>query len=111
MKILQFPLSRITVAFVLGIVFFAFLKTTPVHAFIYNAIGFSTLLLLYFFVKNNTNFKYIFGLVVLINAFFIGITTASIHKQTFYANHYSHYLNDLNNNFEGTILIIEKLKK
>ena len=110
MKILQFPLSRITIAFVLGIVFFAFLNTTPLRAFIYNAIGFSTLLLLYLFIKNNTNFKYIFGLVVLINAFFIGISTASIHKQTFYANHYSHYLNDLNNNFEGTILIIEKLK-
>lgn len=80
------------------------------HAFIFDAIGFSTLLLLYFFVKRKTNFNYIFGIVVLINAFFIGITTASIHKHTFYSNHYSHYLNELNNNFEGAVLIKEKLK-
>ena len=110
MKILQFPLTKITIAFVLGILSFPFINIDPSISFCITSLGFTLLLLLYFFRKNNQAFNNIYGLLILVNSFFIGINTVSINKQTFYKNHYSHYINETNNNFEGAILIKEKLK-
>lgn len=110
MKILQFPLTKITIGFVLGILLFPYLKTNPTVSFYLSGISFSLLLLLYFFRKGNKITNFFFGLIVLIISFIIGITTATIHKQTYYSNHYSHFINDSESNYEGTILIKEKLK-
>ncbi|MGV9003395.1 ComEC/Rec2 family competence protein [Flavobacterium sp.] len=80
------------------------------HAFSYAICGFAILIVLYFVPKKNIASRYFFGLLLLITSFFVGITTASIHKQTFYSNHYAHILNESHNKFIGTILITEKLK-
>ena len=110
MKILHFPLAKISFVFVLGILLFPYINTSPLFSLLTSLVALSLLLLLYFLGKRNAFFNSTFGILVLLNSFFIGILTASINKQTFYATHFSHLINETQNSFDGTVLIKEKLK-
>ncbi|WNM19980.1 ComEC/Rec2 family competence protein [Flavobacterium capsici] len=110
MKILQFPLTKISIGFVLGILLFPFIKTNPTTSLMLVSIGLFLLLIVHFFKTRKPFLNYFLGFIILINSFLFGITSASIHKQTFYSNHYSNHLDDFENNFEGTILLTEKIK-
>jgi competence protein ComEC len=110
MKILQFPLTKITICFVLGLLVFPLIKTNPVISITLTCTCFCVLLLSFFFKKRNSSYNYFVGFIILLNSFIIGISTSSIHKQKFYSNHYSHHINDFENKFEGKIQLIEKLK-
>lgn len=110
MKILQFPLAKITLWFVFGILLFPFLKTTPPIAFILTVSGFCLVLLCYIFKSKIAFYSSLFGIAVLLNSFFIGLSSASIHKENYSTNHFSKYLNEVENGFNATILLTEKLK-
>jgi competence protein ComEC len=109
-KILQFPLAKITLWFVFGILLFPFLKTTPPIAFILTVSGFCLVLLCYIFKSKIAFYSSLFGIAVLLNSFFIGLSSASIHKENYSTNHFSKYLNEVENGFNATILLTEKLK-
>lgn len=110
MKILQFPLAKITLWFVFGILLFPSLKTTPPIAFILTVSGFCLVLLCYIFKSKIAFYSSLFGIAVLLNSFFIGLSSASIHKENYSTNHFSKYLNEVENGFNATILLTEKLK-
>jgi len=109
-KILQFPLAKITLWFVFGILLFPSLKTTPPIAFILTVSGFCLVLLCYIFKSKIAFYSSLFGIAVLLNSFFIGLSSASIHKENYSTNHFSKYLNEVENGFNATILLTEKLK-
>jgi competence protein ComEC len=110
MKILHFPLTKITFGFVLGIVLFPYLKTNPSILFISLLTIFVFLVFSFFINKRNLLLSSVFGFTVFIFSIFLGINSASIHKQSFYDNHYTKKLHNQESEFNGKIIITEKLK-
>jgi competence protein ComEC len=110
MKILQFPIARFTLFFILGIILAFYLKPSMLISITFLL---STLLLFLFtFLKTNKKFiqNPLFGISLFVIAFAIGLNTVIIHNDTFNKNH---YLNS-NSNFETShvikLIIREKLK-
>lgn len=75
MKVLQFPLARITFGFVLGIIAAFYLNPTASIAFILLLISFIAFGITYFLSRKNAIPPLFFGLVTCFLSFFIGTTT------------------------------------
>lgn len=110
MKVLQFPLTRITISFVLGILFSYFLKPIPNLAFGLLFISFSTFCIAYFLSKKVINSPFFFGLATLFLSFFIGATTQIVHTDYFQKNNYIHYSGIFEKQHLFSITLREKLK-
>lgn len=110
MKILQFPLARISIAFILGIVSFPFLKPAP--NYIFGGLLLCSLLLLFFhFMSRKKNdFKIIFGVSALLSSFLLGISTSVIHRETYRPLHYTNQLKDYETPHFIQLVVNEKLK-
>lgn len=110
MKVLQFPLIKVTICFVLGIFFSHVTKPS------YNIILFillSSFLLLtvgYFFVLKRQKINAYFGVFTILTSFLIGAFTLVSNNQTSHPNHYKHQTLDSENNYPCEIIISEKLK-
>lgn len=109
MKILQFPLARITLCFVLGILFYQKYPPEPIWAFISLLIGILFLSLFHFFSKKNPIYKFLFGTFTLLVSFNIGITTCIFHKESLRPNHYLHQIEE-NSSHKIKLILHEKLK-
>ncbi|TDP58656.1 ComEC/Rec2 family competence protein [Flavobacterium dankookense] len=110
MKILQFPLAKISFGFILGILLFPMLKIEPKNSFIILFIGLFVLLGLQLIKKYTAAFKTLFGVFTFMTSISLGVTTATIHKQTFNPKHYIHQSSDENQNLNYIVLLDEKLK-
>ena len=110
MKILQFPLARISIAFILGIVSFPFLKPAP--NYIFGGLLLCSLLLLFFHFmsRKKDDFKIIFGVSALLSSFLLGISTSVIHKETYKPLHYTNQLKDYETPHFIELVVNEKLK-
>jgi competence protein ComEC len=110
MKILQFPLARITVAFVLGILLAYFLKPIPSITFIFLSI--TTLICIGTYYSSKTNIKslVLFGIATYLLAFSIGATTQTVHTDSFQQNNYTHHAAIFEKNHAFTVTLREKLK-
>jgi competence protein ComEC len=110
MKILQFPLARISIAFILGIVSFPFLKPAP--NYIFGGLLLCSLLLLFFHFmsRKKDDFKIIFGVSALLSSFLLGISTSVIHKETYRPLHYTNQLKDYETPHFIELVVNEKLK-
>ncbi len=110
MKILNFPITRITIWFILGIIACYYLKPTLILGF--GLLLFSLLLFLFFFFKNNNvlNQKPNFGMALYFVFFSIGISTTIIHNDSFKQNHYSHFETYFSKEHQIKVTIHEKLK-
>lgn len=91
MKALQFPLTRITIGFVLGILYPYFLKPSPNLVFLLLFISFIIFGISFFVSKKRTRNSTHFGLTVYILAFFIGACTQIVHTDSFQKSNYTHY--------------------
>jgi competence protein ComEC len=91
MKVLQFPLSRITIGFILGILSTYFLRPNPNIIFVLLFISFFAFGLAYFLSKKITKSTFYFGLTTYILSFFIGTTTQIVHTDYFQKNNYTHF--------------------
>jgi competence protein ComEC len=110
MKILHFSLTKITIGFIIGILLFPMLTINPKTCFALLFLGL-ILLLIFHYLKNRINyFQSVFGILVLVTSISLGITTATIHKQTFNSNHYIHQISNLSQDINVTVLLNEKLK-
>ena len=110
MKILEFPLVKVSFAFILGIVSYSFFHPNPKLVF---CSLFASLLLLFVFhfgSKKYNNFKIAFGLITLLSSFLIGISSVIIHKETFNASHYTNQIKDAESNHVFHVLLDEKIK-
>lgn len=110
MKILQFPLARISIAFILGIVSFPFLKPAP--NYIFGGLLLCSLLLLFFHFmsRKKDDFKIIFGVSALLSSFLLGISTSVIHRETYRPLHYTNQLKDYETPHFIQLVVNEKLK-
>jgi len=110
MKTLQFPLTKITLIFILGILLSYFLKPIPSIAFSILAISLFGFLLIYFSFTRNSKKSFLFGIATYLLAFSIGITTQTVHTDSRKPNNYSNYKNVFNENHTFTLTLREKLK-
>jgi len=110
MKILQFPIVRITFWFILGILFAYY--ENPSILFGFSILGFTFLILGCVFLKSNNSFnqKKSFALSLYALFFSVGITTTIIHNETFQKNHYTQNPNYFEGHHNFRIVIQEKLK-
>ena len=110
MKILQFPLTKITIGFILGILLFPMLKIGMLTSFVVLLVGLFILIGLHLIKKNTVAFQTFFGVFTFITSIGLGVTTATIHKQTFNLNHYIHQITDYDEPQIANVLLVEKLK-
>ena len=110
MKVLKFPLARITIFFVSGILFASYAKITPQTTFFLLIISGLLFVFTYFFAKKNFVQKVYFGIFTFLFSFLIGITTQVVHNDFFQKDNYIHFCNIENKNHVLEVTLREKLK-
>ncbi|PJJ10570.1 competence protein ComEC [Flavobacterium sp. 1] len=110
MKVLQFPLARITTAFISGIFTVYFLRPIPPAIFAFLVITVIIFISTYYSSKKNTKFQLFFGIAVYLLAFSIGATTQTVHTDSNQKNNYTHYKNIFDTKHTFTLTLREKLK-
>ncbi len=108
MKVVEFPLSKIVICFIIGLFTSYFIKLNFSILLVFCSILFVALFLLY--KKQTFKAKTIFGLITLCLSFFIGFVTFEIHNELRNKNHYIHHISDANNLINLEIIINEQLK-
>jgi competence protein ComEC len=109
MKVLQFPLARITIGFVFGLLFAKFMIPPIEVVFIIIGFSFLSFFALYFYTKSKSSVY--FGIVTYFLAFLIGISNAIIHTDYYQKNNYIHTKNIFEEPHNLSVTIKEKLKK
>lgn len=110
MKVLQFPLGRITIAFIAGILLTYSLKPILSIVFVFLLVTAIIFIGTYLFSKTNTKFQLLFGIVTYLLAFSIGIATQTVHTDSNQQNNYIHCKNIFEKNYTFTLTLREKLK-
>jgi len=110
MKVFQFPLTRITIGFVLGILFPYFLKPDPKLVFVLLFISSSAFCIAYFLSKKRGNNILYFGFTAYFISFFIGASTQIVHTDYFQKNNYIHYSGIFEKPHIVSVTLREKLK-
>lgn len=110
MKVLQFPLARITFGFVLGILLPYYLKPNPKLVFTLLFISILFFSVSYFLSKKKLDNKVYFGISTYILSFFIGATTLIIHTDYFQKSNYIHYDSIFEKPHLISVTLREKLK-
>jgi competence protein ComEC len=110
MKVLEFPLARITIGFISGILFAYYFHPSLLLLFILLSIFISIFGVLYFTLKNKSKNVFYFGLTTYLLSFFIGISTQVIHIDHFQKSNYSHITTIFEEPHSISLIIREKLK-
>ncbi|MGG7035634.1 MAG: ComEC/Rec2 family competence protein [Flavobacterium sp.] len=110
MKILQFPLSRITLCFVLGIVFANYFNPNPKTIIILLLIFTILIGISYFLSKRDFIQKLHFGIFTYLLSFSIGISTIIIHNPVYSKSNYIHFFESETQKHILEITVREKLK-
>src|SRR6478609_1982065 len=110
MKTLQFPLARITIIVIAGILLAYSLKPNLSFAFVFLIITSMIFTVTYYFAKTKTNSQLLFGIVTYLLAFSIGIATQTFHTDSNQKSNYTHYKNIFEKNHTFTLVLREKLK-
>lgn len=110
MSLQQFPLAKITIVFILGILSSYFLK--PVLPIIFIILAVSTLLFIgtYYSFQPNRKTHFLFGAATCLLAFSSGMTTQTVHTDSLRQNNYTHYKNIFDKNHTFTLILREKIK-
>lgn len=110
MKALQFPLSRITLFFVAGILSAFYLKPDLHIVFILVGI-FSIAFLISFLISiKKINQKIHFAIVTYLLSFLIGATTLVVHNDYFDKENYIHLITESEREYTISVTLREKLK-
>lgn len=110
MKTLEFPLARITISFVLGILIAYYLKPTPEFVFALLFIAGIIFSISYFLSKRKTTNAVYFGLTTYLLAFGIGASTQIVHTDYFQKNNYVHCKSVFDQPHWISLTLREKLK-
>lgn len=93
MHLLQFPLAKVTIGFILGLlVAFYFVPGMRIGIGVVLC-GFTILGFSYFFVKKHIIHPIFFGSSVIIFSFALGVFTQVLHNDVLAKNHYMHHIN------------------
>jgi len=82
MKAIEFPLSRITISFILGIIIAYYYKINLEYLAIILFTGFLTFTISFFYSKRRNVNPIFFGLSTYLLAFIIGLTTQVVHTES-----------------------------
>ena len=110
MKILQFPLVRIFIGFLFGILLYRIVSPNPIFVFSCLAFGITSLFFSSFYSLKNQFFKVIFGCCIFIVSFLFGISTALIHKENANPFHYTNQITNYEKVHNLDLILVEKLK-
>ena len=110
MKVLQFPLARITIGFVLGILLAYNFKPHPLHVFALLFFVFCTFTIVYFVSKSNAINPIYFGWATYFLAFGIGLSTQIIHTNSFQKSNYINSKTIFEKPHLVSVMIREKLR-
>jgi competence protein ComEC len=110
MKVLQFPLTRITIAFVLGILTAFYAKPNLQTTLVLLLIAFFTFGITYYFSKKSLFPSLYFGISTYFLSFFIGLTTQITHTDSFQKSNYIHYNSIFEKPHVFSVSLREKLK-
>ena len=110
MKVIEFPLTKITVSFIIGILFAYYYKINPEYIVLILFTGLLTFTVALLYSKRRNASPIIFGLSTYLLAFIIGLTTQVTHTESNQKNNYINYkaLFDKTQNLEVTVR--EKLR-
>ena len=110
MKVLNFPLTQITIALVLGILFTQFIT---VHTSFTFGIVFTALLLLFVtnvFYKKSIVSKIFYSSFLYFTAFLLGITATIVQDDSLKKDHYSHFTEAFQTPQNVVLVLKDKLK-
>lgn len=107
MKVLQFPLARITIAFVAGILLAYSLKPNLSNVFFFLAVAVIIFIGTFY---TSRRFQLLFGISTFLLAFTIGVTTQSVHTDSNQQSNYTHCKNIFEKNHTFMLTLREKLK-
>jgi competence protein ComEC len=110
MRVLQFPLIKITASFVLGLLIAHYTKPAFLFSLIAVLLSLLTLFSVYFYAKSKLVLTNLFGITALSTALFIGIFTTVSQDPTRNKTHYIHFISNQNKNRAVVLIIKEKLK-
>ncbi|WP_353083724.1 ComEC/Rec2 family competence protein [Flavobacterium sp.] len=110
MRVLQFPLIKITASFVLGLLIAHYTKPAFLFSLIAVLLSLLTLFSVYFYAKSKLVITNLFGITALSTALFIGIFTTVTQDPTRNKTHYIHFISNQNKNCAVVLIIKEKLK-
>ena len=110
MKIAAFPLTRITISFIIGIIAGYEYEIISIYIFLILFVALLLFITSYFVSKKQGANRVFFGISTYALAFVIGLTTQIIHTDSYQENNYIHYKNVFDNTHELTITIREKLR-
>lgn len=109
MQILKFPLARITVWFIFGLLASFYLKPSIFFAFLFLGIAFLLFVISYFLAQKDFIQKIYFAIATYILFGFIGVSTYAVNNESYNPNHYLHKIND-SKEHSISITLSEKLK-
>jgi competence protein ComEC len=110
MKAIQFPLARITIGFVKGILLAYYFKPAVSFVFSLLFIAVCVFIIAYFFSKRNPVNPIYFGLATYFLAFVIGASTQIIHTDSFRSTNYIHYASIFEKPHSVSVTVREKLR-
>ena len=110
MKIIHFPLTKIILFFVFGILFSFYKNPNPETVFTITFISFGVFIISFLLSKRDFNQKIYFGVSLYIVSFFIGITTQTVHNDYFQKENYIHQIQDFEKEHIVELVLREKLK-
>jgi competence protein ComEC len=110
MKILQFPLMKITIWFVLGIVFSSYFNPNPSTTFTFIGIFFVVFIITLYLSKKDFIQKIYFGIATYLLFFQIGCFNHVIHNEIYNENNYVHLIKNETDYHSVELVLREKLK-
>ncbi|PVX46284.1 competence protein ComEC [Flavobacterium sp. 103] len=110
MKVMQFPVARITIAFIAGILLAYSLKPILPIVFAFLTINAIIFIGTYYSSKTNAKSQLPFGITTYLLVFSIGVTTQTVHTDSNQRNNYTHYKNIFDKNHTYILTLREKLK-
>lgn len=107
---MQFPLTRITVGFVFGILFANYYAFTPKLSFGLLCFSFMLFACAFYWAKKQFQQNSFFGVTAYVISFCIGITTLTIHTARYQEDHFIHRIDVSETTHIAEVLLREKLK-
>ncbi|MBF7092280.1 ComEC family competence protein [Flavobacterium sp. ALJ2] len=110
MKVLEFPLTRITIGFMIGILLAYYLNLSITYTFTSLVASILLFCSCYYYAINKTKRITYFGMATYLLSCCIGITTQSLHTESFQKSNYTNFENIYDKPHLIDFIISEKLK-
>lgn len=110
MKILDFPLSRITFSFILGVLFSLFVELRPTFLWVLLIFFLLFFLIIYYLSYRDKIPKKYFAIAAFLLSFFIGVMSVVIHNPNLNPTNYYNQIDDFGQKHTVEVVLRERLK-